>query len=134
MTENPSAELRQARKSALLVAAALELLVVLSLWRGHEMRATILTSAAVALACSSIASASAALWFHRRWMQLAAVLGYVNTRILLGVMYYGVFTPLGFARRLLGRDPLRRRGPRADSYWIPRARTRQEREQFERLF
>ena len=133
MTENPSRELRQARKSALMVAAVLALLGALSLWRGHQTRATILACAAVALAGSSLASA-AALSFHRRWMQLAGVLGYVNTRILLGVMYYGVFTPLGFARRLLGRDPLRRRGPRADSYWIPRASTRQDREQFERLF
>ena len=134
MTEKPTVKLRQARKSALMVAAVLVVLGALSFWRGHETRATILACAAVALAGASIASAAAAVSFHRRWMQLAGVLGYVNTRILLGVMYYGVFTPLGFVRRLLGRDPLRRRGPRADSYWIPRARTRQDREQFERLF
>jgi hypothetical protein len=116
------------------VAAVLELLVTLSLWRGHETRATILTCAAVALACSTIASQSAALVFHRRWMQLAEILGWINSRIILGLMYYGVFTPLGSIRRIMGRDPMRRRGPAADSYWVPRSRPRQEREQFERLF
>jgi hypothetical protein len=134
LTSGPVAGVRTARKSALLVAIVLEMLVAFSVWRGHETRAVILTCAVVALVCSTIASETAALAFYRRWMQLAMALGWVNTRIILGLMYYGVFTPLGFFRRLAGRDPLRRRGPASDSYWIPRARPRQEREQFERLF
>jgi hypothetical protein len=62
------------------------------------------------------------------------VLGYVNSRVLLTLMYYGVFTPYRLFSRLFGRDPLRRRGPAQESYWVERKRTRQEREQFERLF
>ena len=43
-------------------------------------------------------------------------------------------TPYGFISRLAGRDPLRRRGGGGESYWVERKRTRQGREQFERLF
>ena len=43
-------------------------------------------------------------------------------------------TPYGVVTRLVGRDPLRRRGARAESYWVERKTTRQAREQFERLF
>jgi len=67
-------------------------------------------------------------------MKLAAGLGYVNSRIILSIMYYGVLTPIGFVMRLTGWDPLSRRRARQDSYWLPRPRARQEREQFERLF
>jgi hypothetical protein len=67
-------------------------------------------------------------------MSVAGVLGYINSRILLTVLYYGLFTPYGFISRLFGRDPLVRRSPNQDTYWIKREYTRQTREQFERLF
>ncbi len=67
-------------------------------------------------------------------MTLAAALGYVNSRVLLTVLFYLVFAPYGFVSRLVKRDPLRRRGGRGESYWTPRKQTRQAREGFERLF
>ncbi|HEX8117037.1 MAG TPA: SxtJ family membrane protein, partial [Pyrinomonadaceae bacterium] len=76
----------------------------------------------------------AARVFHTSWMGLAALLGHVNSRVLLTLMYYLVVTPYGFVTRLAGRDPLRRRGAEAESYWVERKTTRQTREQFERLF
>jgi hypothetical protein len=45
-------------------------------------------------------------WIYRRWMALGHVLGWVNTRIILGLIFYGVVTPIGFVRRLLGKDPM----------------------------
>jgi saxitoxin biosynthesis operon SxtJ-like protein len=46
------------------------------------------------------------LWVYRRWMALGHVLGWINTRIILGVVFYFVVTPIGFIRRLLGKDPM----------------------------
>jgi hypothetical protein len=38
--------------------------------------------------------------------------------VLLGLLYYGMFTPLALFFRLIGRDPLRRKIDRqAASYW-----------------
>lgn len=76
----------------------------------------------------------AARGFHHFWMGVAGILGYVNSRILLTVLYYGVFTPYGLISRLIGRDALRRGGPRESTYWVKRKATRQTKEQFERLF
>ena len=67
-------------------------------------------------------------------MAFAGVLGYINSRILLSLMFYLVIAPYGYVMRFFGRDILHRRGPRQDSYWIRRAKTRQPREQYERLF
>jgi hypothetical protein len=75
-----------------------------------------------------------ALAFDRWWMFLAGVLGYINSRILLSIMFYGVIMPYGWVMRLFGRNTMNRRGPRAETYWIPRKRTRQTPAQFERQF
>jgi len=77
---------------------------------------------------------AAARAVHRAWMKLSAALGYLNSRILLSILYLAIFAPYGFALRLLGRDPLNRRGPAKPTYWIPRSATRQRKDQFERLF
>jgi len=46
---------------------------------------------------------------YRLWMKLAEVLAWINTRVLLGVVFYLVVTPIGLIMRLLGRDPGARR-------------------------
>ena len=72
--------------------------------------------------------------FHRGWMTFAFALGYVNSRIILTLIFFLVFVPYGIISRVLGRDPLDLRGKNRDSYWHRRENPRQEREQFERLF
>ncbi len=127
-------ELKQARKTALSVGVALIVIGGWSLWRHHLLRAEIFGGAGVLLCLLGLAAPRWALPFHLAWMKFAGVLGYINSRVILSVMYYGVLTPIGAVTRLLGRDPLNRRRAPAESYWIPRPKPRQEREQFERLF
>ena len=47
-------------------------------------------------------------WPHKGWMTVGHVLGWVNTRIILGVVFYAVVTPIGIVRRWLGKDPMGR--------------------------
>jgi len=52
------------------------------------------------------------------WMKLAAVLGYVNSRILLTVLFIGLILPTALVLRVLGKQPIQlkfRDG--AVSYW-----------------
>jgi hypothetical protein len=51
-------------------------------------------------------------------MAATAPIGHVVGLALLGVVYYGVLTPLAIAFRLAGRDGLGRRPRPADSYWV----------------
>ena len=124
----------QARKSALLVAAVLSAIAAWNLYRGRTTVVIILGAVSAALVVAGLFVPAAARGFHNAWMRFAALLGHVNSRVLLTLMYYLVMTPYGLVSRLAGRDPLRRRGPRGGSYWVERKRTRQGREQFERLF
>jgi hypothetical protein len=48
-------------------------------------------------------------------------IGWLVSHVVLTVVYYGVFTPIGLLMRLVGRDPLQRRlDPSSPSYWKPR--------------
>jgi hypothetical protein len=46
--------------------------------------------------------------------------GWLTATLLSACLYYGLFTPLGVFFRLCGRDVLRLRRPRRDSYWTAR--------------
>lgn len=58
---------------------------------------------------------------NRLWIKLGILLGRIVSPIALGILFYGVLTPVGAVMRLMGKDPLRlKRDPGANSYWIPR--------------
>lgn len=60
-------------------------------------------------------------WIYRGWMALGHVLGWINTRIILGFIFYFIVTPIGIVRRWLGKDPMGRRlRPDLDSYRVTR--------------
>lgn len=58
---------------------------------------------------------------NRQWMRLAELLNRFVSPVVLGVIYFGMLTPIAWVMRLAGRDPLLRRiEPSAPSYWILR--------------
>ncbi|MDF1564396.1 MAG: SxtJ family membrane protein [Deltaproteobacteria bacterium] len=69
------------------------------------------------------------------WMKLGHVLGRINAYILLTLLFFLVFAPLGLLMRLFGWDPLQRRLERdAPSYWVKRAPPGDPAEELERLY
>jgi len=54
------------------------------------------------------------------WMKLGHALGWFNTRIILGLVFFIIFTPAALLFRLFGKDPLqRKRDEAATSYRVP---------------
>ena len=52
------------------------------------------------------------------WEKLGQFLGYINTIVLLTVVYLVVVTPMAMLNRLFGKDPLKLKTNReAKSYW-----------------
>ena len=41
-------------------------------------------------------------------MKFGNVMNWINTRLILGVMFYGIFLPIGLCMRLFGKDPMQR--------------------------
>jgi hypothetical protein len=45
---------------------------------------------------------------YRIWMAIGHALGWINTRIILGAMFYGFITPMGLILRWMAKDPMQR--------------------------
>src|SRR5712692_4586749 len=76
---------------------------------------------AVVFALLAVVKPALLAGLNRLWIKLGVLLGKVVGPIALGVLFFGVLTPLGAVMRLTGKDPLRRKhDPRAASYWMPR--------------
>lgn len=55
------------------------------------------------------------------WMVLAFPIGWAISNLLLVVLFYGVFTPVGLVFKLIGRDAMARRPhPEHETYWAPK--------------
>lgn len=124
----------EARKTALIVAGVLAVIAVFLLYRGRATNAWIVGGLALALVLVGLFVPPLAKLFHRIWMWIAVKLGWINSRILLTLVYFLMFVPYKLVSRLVGRDPLFLRQPAGESYWHKREKTHQEPEQFERLF
>jgi len=72
---------------------------------------------------------------YRVALFIAHILGWINTRIILGLIYYLLFTPVSLIMKLISRDALNRKFEKeAKSYWNIRDRTPKPKEQYLRQF
>ena len=56
------------------------------------------------------------LYPYRTWMKLGHILGWVNSRIILGLVFLIVLQPIALIMRFLGHDPLRTKMSAQKSY------------------
>jgi carbamoyltransferase len=125
---------KQARNTALVVAAVLFLIAAWNFYRSRETAWIVFASLSAIFVLMGVFLPKPAKLFHIYWMKLALVLGHINSIILLTLLFYLVFVPYNLISRIIGRDPLRRRGEKGESNWTERETTRQTKERFERLF
>ena len=110
------------RKFGLTVGGAFLAIGAISAWRGHVVAPRVCFTLGSPLVVLGLVAPTFLAPVERVWMRFAEVLGRVNTRLILTVLYYAVMTPVGLVRRW-HEDPLDRRlrDGRASS-WIPRER------------
>jgi hypothetical protein len=105
----PRAVVPSERSFGLSVGTVFCVIGGLLLWRGRPIRAEIFGALGAVLVLLGALRPSLLRRPSAWWWRVAHILGYVNTRILLTVMFVIVFVPLGLIWRLMGRDPLARR-------------------------
>ena len=57
---------------------------------------------------------------NRVWLAVGHVLGWINSRIILGFVFFVIVTPTALAMKALGHDLLSRRLHCCGSYWVKR--------------
>ena len=65
---------------------------------------------------------------YTTWMKIGHGIGWVNTRIILGVLFYVLILPMGLIMRLFGKDPMARKVDKsASSYRVKSVREPKDR-------
>ena len=57
---------------------------------------------------------------NKLWMRFGLLLGMIVSPIVLGIIFFGFFTPIAMLMRLIGRDELRLKYTQKESHWISR--------------
>jgi hypothetical protein len=110
---------RELRKFGAVLAVALVAVFVLLLpWLFDRGRPTWPWWAAGALLAPALLYPRALAPLHRTWMAVGHVLGIVNSKIVLGALFFLVIVPLGALLRLAGRSPIARSDKGAASYRV----------------
>lgn len=105
-------------------------------WRGSWPPAVSQTTGVVGLTLIVLGLTVPRALVHprRAWMALAEVLGFVSTRVILGVVFFGVMTPIGFIMRRAGWDPLASRRSAGRSHWVAYSPRPADPRHFEQMF
>jgi saxitoxin biosynthesis operon SxtJ-like protein len=108
------------RTFGVVIAIFFALVALLPLVRHHPVRIWALPLVALFL-LAALAAPKLLAPLNRAWTALGTLLHAVVNPLVLGVLFYVVFTPFGWVLRRMGKDFLRLRPtPGAPTYWIPR--------------
>ena len=77
-------------------------------------------SLAVVLLLTTLSKPDLLLPLNKLWMRFGLLLGIIISPIVLGSIFFGLFTPFAFLMRFCGRDELRLKFRDKTTYWIER--------------
>jgi hypothetical protein len=122
------------RQFGIIIAIACCLLGVLLWWRGKTYCYYSFIIAAAFLV-TGFTLPAALKPFHKMWMTLSILMGWVMTRLILIILFYGILTLIGLLARLCGKDFLDVKiDKNAPSYWVLRGKPEYDKKSYERQF
>ena len=87
---------------------------------GTVTTAGIFGSLAMLFLLVTIAKDDVLLPLNKLWMRIGLLLGMIVSPIVLGLIFFVLFTPIALIMRVIGRDELRLRLSEKESHWIER--------------
>jgi hypothetical protein len=116
----PEVELPSNKKFGYFFTFIFALLAAFFYSNSTEIWTYILTVISVILLVTTIIKADVLLPLNKLWMLFGLLLGMIVSPIVLGVIFFGLFTPIAFLMRLSGRDEMRLKFKNKKSHWISR--------------
>ena len=81
----------------------------------------------------TILKAELLLPLNKLWMKFGLLLSFIVGPIVMGLIFFGMFTPIAFLMRLFGRDELSIKLNHKTSYWVNR-KIKEQTESFKNQF
>ena len=69
---------------------------------------------------TTIINAKILLPLNKLWMKFGILLGMIISPIVMGIIFFGIFTPISITMMLFGRDELRLRFKKKKTHWVNR--------------
>jgi Saxitoxin biosynthesis operon protein SxtJ len=123
LTEHGDVKLPSDRSFGVTFAVVFTLFALWLYWRKDLLSwALLFLAAAVIIATLAYQTPNVLRPLNRVWMKFGLLLHKVINPLVMGLLFFLVFTPTGFIMRFLKKDLLRlERDPRSRTYWIVRS-------------
>lgn len=125
---------KELREFGTTIGIVLMLLAGMAFWRGRGSAPYFLIFGILSIAFGLVLPA-ALKPLQKVWMGFAVIMGFVMSRVILTVFFFGVLTPIGLAMKLFGKDLLGERVIKeCPSYWHERSGAPKPRESYENQY
>lgn len=108
---------KQLREFGILLGLGIPFLLgfLMPLISGHTFKQwTILVS--VPFLIFGILSPKVLFYPYKAWMEFGKILGWINSRVILGLVFVSVLIPIAFLMKIFGYDPLRIKKKNKETY------------------
>ena len=113
-------ELPSNRKFGFFFSAVFLVIYIYFYIEGADTTTYIFASLSVLFFFVTLIKADLLLPLNKLWMRFGFLIGMIVSPIVLGIIFFGLFTPIAICIRLAGRDELRLRLSTKASHWIKR--------------
>ena len=111
------------RSFGITFAVVFALLAAFSYWhRGAGTTFTVTISVSIIFAAVTLMAPRILRPLNLIWLKFGLLLHKIVNPLIMGILFFGIFTPMGVVMRIFGVDFLRtKRKPAAASYWIAKS-------------
>ena len=125
---------KELREFGITIGVVLVLLAGIALWRG-KASFPYLVICGIVFIVSGLAFPAILKPLQKAWMAFAAVMGFVMSRLILTILFFGILTPIALAMKLFGKDLLDERIVKAEpSYWHERPAFEKSKESYKNQY
>lgn len=107
-------------KSILVIVTGFLVIAWVLFVKEYTKASTILAKVAVGIGLISVFIPIAAKGIEWVWLKLAHILGWINSKILLGAIFFFFLLPIAIISRLFTKDPLKLKGRELKSLFTDR--------------
>ena len=132
--KNIKSEKSDLRKFGITIGLILLIIAGFLFWKEKESFQIIL-AIGITLFLTAIAIPAVLKPVYWIWMIFATILGWIMTRVILSLLFYIIFTPIGLILRFFGKQFLELRWDQSkESYWNIKTNEHLQKENYEKQF